>query len=82
VLSERLHERLQAALFAVLDIQVLWSAPVHQATFAPASATPPGVIADLLNRAGGGPGPALADPAVPGAGPTGSEPVRDWLASS
>jgi len=48
-----LPERLQAELFAAFDIQILWNAPMKQATFfVTITGTTPGIVATLLDRAG------------------------------
>ena len=48
-----LPARLQALLFAALDIQILWNPPMRQATFfATITDTTPGIVAALLARAG------------------------------
>jgi site-specific DNA recombinase len=56
-LSTRLHElpaRIHAELLAAFDIQVLWNAPLKQATFfATITDTTPGTITELLTRAAG-----------------------------
>jgi site-specific DNA recombinase len=50
---DELPERLQAELFAAFDIQILWNAPMKQATFfATITDTTPGIVAALLDRAG------------------------------
>ena len=49
----RLPPDLQAELFAVFDIQIIWNAPMRQATFrATISDTTPALITALLTRAG------------------------------
>jgi hypothetical protein len=79
MLPARLHElpeRIQAALFAALDIQILWNAPMRQATlFATITDTTPGIITDLLARTGDDPDPATAAPAGPGTTVTSNDPV-------
>ena len=55
---DELPERLQAELFAAFDIQILWNAPMKQATFfATITDTTPGIVAALLDR-------AIEDPAT------------------
>jgi hypothetical protein len=47
-----LPEDLQAALYAIFDIQIMWNAPMRQATFhATITDTTPQLIQALLNRA-------------------------------
>ena len=56
---DELPERLQAELFAAFDIQILWNAPMKQATFfATITDTTPGIVAALLDRAGDDPATA------------------------
>ena len=51
-----LPERIQAELFAAFDIQILWNAPMKQATFfATITDTTPGIVTGLLARAGNDP---------------------------
>ena len=59
---DELPEHIQAELFAAFDIQVLWNPPMRQATFfATITDTTPGIITDLLARAGDdNPGSAAA----------------------
>jgi hypothetical protein len=70
MLPGRVHElpeRIQAALFAALDIQVLWNAPMRQATFfATITDTTPGITSYLLTHTSDDPAPATA-PAGPAA---------------
>jgi hypothetical protein len=84
-LPERLHELpepIQAALFTAFDIQVLWNAPMKQATFfATITDTIPGIITDLLTRAGNEPDSATANPTAPSTAPTSSDLGADCLAS-
>ena len=68
---DELPERIQAELFAAFDIQVLWNAPMNQATFfATITDTSPGIITDLLTRASDDPTsaatPATSSNAVAG----------------
>ena len=68
-----LPERIQAGLFAALDIQILWNAPMRQATFyATLTDTTPGIITDLLTRACND--PATGGPAVQGTTHTSDDP--------
>ncbi len=73
-LSTRLDElpaRIHAELLAALDIQVLWNAPLKQATFfATITDTTPGIITELLTRAAGD-DPAATATAAPGTTPAG-----------
>ena len=60
-----LPERIQAALFAAFDIQVLWNPPMNQATFfATITDTTPGLVTDLLTRAGNDPASDLTGPVL------------------
>jgi hypothetical protein len=66
---DELPERIQAALFAAFDIQILWNPPLRQATifatiFATITDTTPGIITDLLTRAHDPPTTA-ARPGIP-----------------
>ena len=54
---DELPEHLQAELFAAFDIQVLWNAPMNQATI---SDTTPGFVTDLLTRADDDPSSAAS----------------------
>jgi site-specific DNA recombinase len=70
MLTSRLYELpqpIQAELFTALDIQVLWNAPQHQATFiATITDTNTGVINDLLARGGDDPATTMpTEPATP-----------------
>ena len=66
LLTSRLHELpqpIQAELFTALDIQVLWNAPMRQATFfATITDTIPGVIDALLARGGNDPATTMPTP--------------------
>ena len=60
-----LPEHIQAALFAAFDIQVLWNPPMNQATFhAVITDTTPGIVTDLLTRAGNDPASAVTGPVL------------------
>ena len=61
---DELPERIQAQLFAAFDIQVLWNAPMNQATFfATITDTTPATITELLTRAGNDPASTATSPA-------------------
>jgi DNA invertase Pin-like site-specific DNA recombinase len=66
LLTQRLHELpepIQAELFTALDIQVLWNAPQHQATFyATITDRTPGVIDALLERGKDDPATTMPTP--------------------
>jgi hypothetical protein len=68
-----LPEPIQADIFAALDIQILWNAPMRQATYI---ATIPGVVTALLNHAGND--PASAGQAKPDTAPTSNNPVAGF----
>jgi hypothetical protein len=71
---DELPERIQAALFAAFDIQVLWNPPMRQATFfATITDTSPGIITDLLTRASDD-DPATTSAAHPGTPATSTNP--------
>ncbi len=58
---DELPEPIQAQLFAAFDIQVLWNPDINQATFhATITDTTPGLITDLLTRAGNDPATTTA----------------------
>ena len=62
---DELPEHIQAALFAAFDIQVLWNPPMNQATFfATITDTTPGLVTELLTRAGDDPASAVTGPVL------------------
>ena len=60
---DELPGRIQAQLFAAFDIQVLWNAPMNQATFFAITDTTPAIITELLTRAGNDPASTATSPA-------------------